>query len=176
VEVSVDDRWGSRIVRRDQVALDRLAQWFEAEHRSLLRLAVLLTNDHAAAEDLVQETFIRMHKVSEGIDAAGFRAYARRTLVNLSRSRFRKGARERRAVHASYKSGVVDAPDISQRDELWRRVSRLTSTQRACIVLRFYEDLPDGEIAEVLGTSVGSVRQQIHKGMARLKAELGEQT
>ena len=154
--------------------LDQLGEWFAAEYESLLRFAYFLTGDPAAAEDLVQDAFVRLYRAERRIEEAGFRAYARRTIVNLDRSRFRRMARERRATNAThYASHSVMAEPT---DHVWRAILALPGGQRACVALRFYEDMTEQEIANTLGVSVGTVKKQLSRAIEKLHELLGDRS
>ena len=154
--------------------LERLGEWFAAEYRPLLRFGYFLTGDAGAAEDLVHDTFVRLYRADRHIEAQGFRAYARRTMVNLHRSRFRRASREQRAITASPPPGT--APEPEPTDHVWRAIMALPKGQRACVALRFYEDLSEQQIADTLGVSTGTVKKQMHRAMATLRAALGDRS
>lgn len=155
-----------------QSRLERLGEWFTAEYEPLLRFAYFLTGSAAAAEDLVQDAFVRLYRAERRIEEAGFRAYARRTIVNLHRSRFRRIARERRATSATHHASqsVIAEPA----DHVWRAILALPRGQRTCVALRFYEDMTEQEIANTLGVSVGTVKTQLNRAMTRLRSALEE--
>lgn len=154
--------------------LDQLGEWFAAEYEPLLRFAYFLTGEPAAAEDLVQDAFVRLYRAERQIEEAGFRAYARRTIVNLHRSRFRRIARERRATSATHHASH---PTIAEPvDHVWRAILGLPRGQRACVALRFYEDMTEQEIANTLGVSVGTVKKQLSRAMEKLRDALGERS
>ena len=154
--------------------IDRLGEWFSAEYTGLLRFAYFLTGDPAAAEDLVQDAFVRLYRADRHIEAAGFRAYARRTIVNLHRTRFRRVGAERRALIASGSPEEHRSPEPT--DHVWRAILALPKGQRACVALRFYEDLSEQETALTLGVSTGTVKKQMHRAMRTLREALGERS
>lgn len=154
--------------------LDQLGEWFAAEYEPLLRFAYFLTGDAAAAEDLVQDAFVRLYRADRRIEEAGFRAYARRTIANLHRSRFRRIVVERRVLGGAHRSPDAHLPEPT--DHVWQAILALPRGQRACIALRFYEDMSEQEIANTLGVSVGTVKTQLHRAMQRLRDALGERS
>lgn len=154
--------------------LDELGAWFAAEYEPLLRFAYFLTGEAGAAEDLVQDTFVRLYRADRGIEQAGFRAYARRTMTNLHRSRFRRVVVERRFLGRSHR--VADAHLPEPTDHVWQAILALPPGQRACVALRFYEDMTEQEIANTLGVNVGTVKTQLHRAMQRLHDALGERS
>jgi RNA polymerase sigma-70 factor (sigma-E family) len=139
-----------------------------------IRLAFVLTGDRALAEDLVQEAFARLvGRLRHLRDPGAFGAYLRRTIVNLATSHFR-----RRRVERAYLERSATAPEAetSANEELDATMHdallRLPERQRAAIVLRFYEDLSDGQTAEILRCSPGTVRSLVSRGMTTLRSEL----
>jgi RNA polymerase sigma factor (sigma-70 family) len=147
--------------------MERLASWFASEQAGLLRFAFFVCGDRAEAEDLVQEAFIRTYRSAARLDDPRFLAYARTTIVNLSRSNWR-----RRSPAVELESVHTD-PDPGERDEVWRALLQLSPRQRACMALRFYDGLRDAEIAAALGMGEGSVRKHTGRAMARLREILG---
>lgn len=154
--------------------LDRLGEWFSAEYESLLRFAYFLTGDADTAEDLVQDAFVRLYRADRRIEAEGFRPYARRTIVNLHRSRFRRARAERSAMTAS--TTPVTSRNPEPVDHVWRAILALPKGQRACVALRFYEHLSEQEIADTLGVSNGTVKKQMHRAMSALRESLGDRS
>jgi RNA polymerase sigma-70 factor (sigma-E family) len=141
---------------------------------ALLRLAVMLTGGREDAEDLLQSTFLRTARHGERIAAMGApAAYLRRVMVNEHVSQGRRSARRVRTVPEGSDPPLPDAGDpVAARDEAWRWLSTLGANQRAVLVLRFYEDLPDAEIAELLGCPEATVRSHAHRGLAALRTRL----
>jgi RNA polymerase sigma-70 factor (sigma-E family) len=139
------------------------------------RLAFLLTGDHSLAEDLVQDAFVKITgRLVHLRDRRAFEHYLRTSIVNLSHSYFRRRRVERAYLDRLRNSAArtpVDAPDhrFEDGEELWRALGTLSSRQRAAIVLRFYEDLPDEEIAELLGCKVPTVRTAVFRGLEKLR-------
>jgi RNA polymerase sigma-70 factor (sigma-E family) len=141
----------------------------------LLRTAYLLTGDERTAEDLVQDTLLRVWSHWSRVRQADAPvAYARRVLVNTSVSRWRRLAVRPERL-------VADLPDRATTDAgprdhaLWTAVVALPPRQRAVVVLAYYEDLSDGQVAEALGTSVGTVKSQRAKALRKLRAHLVEE-
>jgi RNA polymerase sigma factor (sigma-70 family) len=152
--------------------LERLGAWFAAAYEPLLRFAYFLTGNRVAAEDLVQDTFVKLYRADRRIDELGFMAYARRTMVNLHRSAFRRVVAERRAVAAAR----TDAVHLDPTDHTWSSILALPRGQRAIVALRYYEGLTEQEIADTLGVSAGTVKKQMHRAMAALRAALGDRS
>ena len=141
------------------------------EHRlALVRLATLLLRDQSAAEDLVQDVFIRSRERLEGLDDARAYAYLRRSVVNAWKNHRRHLGVEERALDQLPIGASSDAVEtVNEREVLWRAIERLPDRQRAVLVLRFYEDLPDGEIAHLLGCAQVTVRSQAKRALDKLR-------
>jgi RNA polymerase sigma-70 factor (sigma-E family) len=159
-------------------AVDRdalLISLFEQEAASLTRLARLFTDDRNAAEDLVQEAFVRLHHAAhriENLDRAA--AYLRSIVLNLARDHNRRGLMKLRHFEAPTPAADPDAPDdrVVLDDQQARIISALGSLsgqQRDCLVLRFYFELSEREIGETLGVSPNSVKTHCRRGLERLR-------
>jgi RNA polymerase sigma-70 factor (sigma-E family) len=144
---------------------------FERHYVRLLRLSILLLGSCEAGEDLVQEAFIRAVPRLEGLGPTEFGPYLRTTTLNLWKNRLRRAAIERRH-HSLARPEAHGGVALEDRDAVWRVVRRLPDRQRACIVLRYYEDLSEREVAEILGCSVGTVKSHSSRAIARLRKEL----
>lgn len=141
----------------------------------LFRTALLLTgHDRAAAEDLLQIALERAYRHWARICRSEEpERYVRRILANASHDRWRRAARRReRSMHAGDPAAVTDdhAGAVADRDLLMRALAGLPKRQRTVLVLRYYSDLSELEIAGVLGCSVGTVKSQASRGLARLRA------
>ncbi len=141
-----------------------LVHVYEARYPALVRLAYLLTGEPTVAEELVQDAFIATHGGWARVREPG--AYVRAAVVNGARSWGRRATVERRHRAASAAHALQDP------DELWDALDTLSDRQRAAIVLRFYEDLPDHQIAATLGCRPTTVRTAIHRGLAALRKEI----
>jgi RNA polymerase sigma-70 factor (sigma-E family) len=158
---------------------DLEARYVEA-YPSSLRLAFLLTGDRQSAEDLVQEAFVRIFSRPRRLqDPAAFPSYVRRTITNLAFSRGRSAARERlrteRAANAAVGSAGSDATqlelDLSNR-ELLAALDVLPDRQRTAVVLRFWLDLGEREMAQLLRCRPGTVKSLLSRALATLRNEL----
>ncbi|HEY5026706.1 MAG TPA: SigE family RNA polymerase sigma factor [Acidimicrobiales bacterium] len=147
------------------VASSDLATLYLRHREAMVRLARLLTGSMAVAEEVVQEAFLRMHQ--RGTPPDNPAGYLRTTVANISKSHMRRLRLERRMPAAERVS--FDDPVI---DETWAAVRRLPFRQRAVLALRFYEDLPEAEIARLLGCRIGTVKSSLHRGLAKLRDEL----
>lgn len=157
-----EDGGSERVVATDD---EWLTDAYETQHGRLYGLARLLLGSDLGAEDVVQEAFLRVH--ASGKVPGNVPAYLRTTVVNLCRSRQSRLGRERRRVDPPRLA--ISNPEI---DETWSVIRRLPARQRAVIVLRFYEDLPEAEIASLLGCAQGTVKSSLHRALAQLRKEL----
>jgi RNA polymerase sigma-70 factor (sigma-E family) len=148
--------------------------WLVAREPALQRTAHLLTGDVHTAQDLVQNTLAKLYLAWDRLrDIDNADAYARRILVNEHRTAWRRPLRRREQVTDE----VPDRPAPGQeydgrREAVWRFVCSLPPKQRAVIVLRFYEQLTEPEIAELMGISLGTVKSQSSRALASLRAHL----
>src|SRR5438445_10359284 len=152
----------------------RLGELYLQHADGAVRLAYLLTGDRALAEDLVQDAFVRLAgRLVHLRDPGAFHAYLRRTVVNLSNSHFRRRKVERAYLereHGAVPAGGARWSDrsVEERGDLWRALGRLPARQRAALVLRFYEDLPERQVAEILGCSPGTVKSLVARRIEAL--------
>jgi RNA polymerase sigma-70 factor (sigma-E family) len=131
---------------------------------AMVRLAFVLTGGDPAAEELVQDAFLRVRGKVDGVDQPA--AYLRRAVVNACLSHGRRRGRERLAL---LRGGKPPESGEDRPDELRDALRLLPARQRAVVVLRYYEDLPEAEIAEALGTSVPAVKSLLHRALHELR-------
>jgi RNA polymerase sigma-70 factor (sigma-E family) len=139
---------------------------------ALLRFAYVLTGDRYLAEDLVQEVLARIHRRWQRMaHVEQPDAYLRTAIVRQFLSwRRRRASGETPTDRLPERRSTPDtAVRHAARDEMWRLLASLPRKQRVVLVLRFYEDLPDPEIAEVLGCRPTTVRVHASRGLARLR-------
>jgi RNA polymerase sigma-70 factor (sigma-E family) len=154
---------------------------YEQHWRAMVRLAVLLVDDVASAEDVVQDAFIGLHRHrGELRDPAAAVAYVRAAVVNLSRSVIRRRQTVRKHLRVAEPEATAAADhDVLLRDEhrsALEAVRSLPPRQREILVLRYWSGFSEREIAEVLGISAGSVKSSASRGMATLHRILGGQS
>lgn len=153
-----------------------LTQLFRAHYPSLLRLAVLLADDRATAEDLVQDAFVRMHRAWGRLrDPDKALAYLRTCVVNGSRSRLRRLRTARRNAEprpTDAPSAEVVAAERQEHADVYAALHRLPARQRQVLVLRYYGELSEAEIAAALDISAGAVKSHAHRGIAALEHAL----
>jgi RNA polymerase sigma-70 factor (sigma-E family) len=157
---------------------DTFEEFVATRGSGLTRFAYVLCGQHHLAEDLVQEVLARMHKrwarIEREVDQP--EVYVRRAVVREFLSwRRRRSSSEATVADVPEPTtgcGADSANDLAERDELWTALATLPRQQRAVLVLRYYEDLPDARIAEVLGCREVTVRGYALRGLARLRATL----
>jgi RNA polymerase sigma-70 factor (sigma-E family) len=149
--------------------------FFADEFWSLRRLGFLLTGDWGEAEELAQEAMARTFAAWSRVRHTQRAAYARKVLLNRHRSLLRRAVVEaRHALTSRPQAEMRHEPDFSGDDQvLWQALGRLPARQRAALVLRYYLDLPEVEVARQLGVPVGTVKSLVHRGLARLRDRLG---
>ena len=149
-----------------------------SNERRLLRLALMLSGGVHSAEDLVQTVLARAHRRWDRIGSLEHPdAYLRTMVVNefLSWRRVLRNREQPLAELPERPTGDDFSLRQAQRDAAWRLLAKLPRQQRAVLVLRFYEDLPDDEIAAVLGCSASTVRSNAARGLASLRAAVPAQ-
>jgi RNA polymerase sigma-70 factor (sigma-E family) len=150
--------------------------WATSRQHGFLRSAILLTGEQSSAEDLVQDALLNVADRWSRLRYEAPDAYARRIIYNGAVSRWRRQHRE---------TPTAELPDAGApgRSEAWlagadvrAALQALTARQRAVLVLRYYEDLSERQIAETLGVSVGTVKSQAHVARRRLREEFAVMT
>ncbi|MFI5690615.1 SigE family RNA polymerase sigma factor [Kribbella sp. NPDC051586] len=139
-----------------------------ARSQSLLRTAYLLTRDHALAEDLVQTALAKAWFHWARIREDNPEPYVRRILVTTYSSWWRRRWNGEIPTEELPESPVPHGED---RLDLWDAIGRLPRRQRIVVVLRFYEDLTEAETARLMGSSVGTVKSQTAKALAKLRVD-----
>lgn len=152
---------------------------YRDEAQSLVRLARLFTDDRNSAEDIVQEAFIRLFRASDEIvDSTKSAAYLRSIVLNLARDHNRRGLMSLR-----HRDSMVDHRTPTQpqdlvatsesQQEVLDALHDLSPRQRDCLVLRFYFEMSEREIADALDVSPNSVKTHCRRGMKSLSTILG---
>jgi RNA polymerase sigma-70 factor (sigma-E family) len=150
---------------------DTFAEFVGARSARLLRTAYLLTHDWALAEDLLQTSLVKTWRAWRRIETDP-EPYVRRILVNTYSTWWRRRWSAEQPTDSLPESTVDDQPGAyDARDEVWRALGRLPRRQRAVLVLRYFEDLTEAQTAQVLGVSVGTVKSQSAKALARLRLD-----
>jgi RNA polymerase sigma-70 factor (sigma-E family) len=156
----------------------RLADLYLRHADGAARLAFLLTGDRQVAEDIVQDAFVKLAgRLAHLRDPGAFDAYLRRTIVNLSRSYWRRKKLER--SYLKREQGAIGSEaatgggsSIEDRELLWHAMAGLTDRQRAAIVLRFYEDLSEADVAEILRCRPGTAKSLVSRGLEAMRHEM----
>lgn len=157
------------MAKRDRSAI---AELYALNVREAVRLAYLLTGDRQLAEDIAQDAFVRVFgRFGNLRESHAFDRYLRTTIVNLTRSHFRRRRIERvyldRLRRAPTDHTIL--PDIEQHEVLWQKLLELPERQRMAVVLHYYEDLPEHQVADILGISDAAVKSLIARAMKTLR-------
>lgn len=157
----------------DDRARREFAEFAAARSSRLIRVAYVLTGDQHAAEDLLQTALTkaaarwgRIHTAPE--------AYVRQAMYREQVSWWRRRARHRETTMADLPDQAAAVADVSAETRLsvQQALRALPAGKRAVLVLRYLEDLPEAQVASILGCSVGTVRSQTHKALAQLRTAL----
>jgi RNA polymerase sigma-70 factor (sigma-E family) len=153
---------------------------YQTEYKSLVRLAMLLVHDVPTAEEVVQDSFVAMHHAWRRLrDSQKALSYLRQAVVNRSRSVLRhrtvvdKNAPKPAPDEPSAESGAIAA---IERDQVVAALRTLPVRQREALVLRYYGDFSEAEIATAMGISRGAVKSHTARGMSALKSILEQET
>lgn len=152
-----------------------LPSLYDEYYRSLVKLASFYVDDVESAEEVVQDAFVKLLSGRYQIEAGKEAPYLRSMVLNGARSALRKRRVRRNKqpeppglVAAAEEAGV----DRAERDRVLALVKGLPAKQAAVLVLRYYLDLSEREIAETLGIAPGSVKSHAHRGLAKLRTAL----
>lgn len=164
---------------RGTPAGDKLESVYRRHGAEAWRLAYLLTGDRELAEDLAQEAFVRVARRIGGLrNDDSVRWYLRRTVINLANSHLRRRRVERShlpTLAGSTAAASFGSVDVVTTQAVREAIAQLSAKQRAVVVLRYYQDLSDQQIASVLGCPVGSVKSALHRATAILREQLGQE-
>lgn len=148
----------------DEIVVDRLTALFRAEYQPMVRLAYLLIGDTHQAEEIVQDAFAKVQVRAARIDEPG--AYLRRCVVNGCHDRQR---RRRRADAVDHLLAPVDREAGAPTDHVVDAVRALPRRRRTAVVLRYYLDWSERDIAAAMGVRPGTVKALVHQGLADLR-------
>ncbi|MFU8855094.1 SigE family RNA polymerase sigma factor, partial [Micromonospora sp. SL1-18] len=151
---------------------ETFGEFVTARSARLLRTAYLLTHDWALAEDLLQTALVRAWSVWGRIDAEP-EPYVRKILVNAYASWWRRKWHqvEQPTSQLPERPTADELSRVDQRDQVWQAIGKLPRRQRTVLVLRYFEDMTEAQIADVMGTSVGTVKSQATKALAKLRLD-----
>lgn len=152
---------------------EEFRDYVAARGRALLRAAMLLTSDRAEAEDLLQSALAKTYLAWDRInDRGAVDGYVRRAMVNTQISWWRRRKLE---VYPTDELPDLPVDDHTLRSELHdalgRALDKLPKRQRLAVMLRYYEDMSEAEIADILGISVGTVKSTVSRAMAKLRVD-----
>jgi RNA polymerase sigma-70 factor (sigma-E family) len=152
---------------------DSFREYVTARSGSLLRTAYLLTGNRADAEDLVQAALAKTYQAWDRIeDTRALDGYVRRAMVNTHISWWRRRRLDEYPTDEIPDQPVADhAAGSDLQDTLRRAVARLPQRMRAAVVLRYYEDMSEAEVADALGVSLGTVKSTVSRAVAKLRID-----
>lgn len=156
-------------------ALGLLERWVAEHQATLYRAACLILRDPAAAEEVAQETFVRAYRADTQVDDGDARRWLRRVAVNLALNRLRSRTREERAlgrVGFAPDAGDDPADAVVTRLDTNSALARLPERLRIPVILRYYVDLSERDIASALELRVGTVKSRLHEARQLLAADL----
>jgi RNA polymerase sigma-70 factor (sigma-E family) len=167
--------------RPERHTADALAVLHQQHYTALVRLATLVVGDVGVAEQLTQDAFVRLQLRWGGlrqVDKAP--AYLRSAVLNGARSHLRRRKvrdrhDDRRTAEPATVTPESAALGRAEHERVVAALRRLPERQREAVALRYYLDLPGAEIAAAMGVSAGSVKTHLHRGLASLAAQLGEE-
>lgn len=154
-----------------------LPELYDQHYRTMVRLASIYVDDTGTAEEVVQDSFVKLISGNYEIEGARQVAYLRQMVLNGARSTLRK--RRVRRAYIPEEPGTAPAAEIdgvasAERDRVVTAIRKLPKNQANVILLRYYLDLSEGEIADTLGMARGSVKSHAHRGLKKLRVVLGE--
>jgi RNA polymerase sigma-70 factor (sigma-E family) len=150
--------------------MDDYATLFARHHGRLLRVAELIAGDSDVAAEAVAEAFARTYPHWRRGRVEDVRAYLRRAVVHEIQRTWRR--RHVTLDEARFVDGEADG--IVERDRVWRALDGLSSRQRTAVVLRYYEDLSEADIADAMGVPPGTVKSTLSRALDRLRVALKE--
>ncbi len=158
---------------------DALSDLYRAQRLPLLRLAVLLTDDPGVAEDVVQDAFVALQRRWHAVDPAAAVGYLRTSVVNGVRTLYRRRGVARRHLHAVGRQDDAPSADLAvllteEHREIVAALRTLPRRQREVLVLRYWSELSEAEIAAALGVARGTVKSSASRGLASLQKHLGD--
>ena len=162
-------------VRGTSAADEGVSHLYAVHWNALVRLAYLMVHDITLAEDLVQDALVSVHQRWGRLrDSNAALGYVRRTVVNSARSALRHRAvverhAQRTGAEESAASAEHGALQRLEHEAMLEALNQLSDKQREVLILRYYSDLSEADIADALGVSRGAVKTHAHRGLARLR-------
>ena len=178
--IAPDDFLADATERTEWSADLAVVELYAQHYKALVRLAAMLVRDISTAEEVVQESFVAMHRGWHRLrETDKALAYLRQAVVNRSRSVLR----HRLVVEKNVQNAPPDMPSaehgaflLLERDAVIAALRDLPARQREAIVLRYYAELSEAEIADTMGISRGAVKSHTARGMAALRAALEQES
>ena len=160
---------------RRQSDVSAYAEFVAARSASMFRTAYLVIGDYQLAEDLLQESLVKVYVAWPRLqDVAKAEAYTRRIIVTTAISWRRRRSFHERATDELPETAVPDPTErVTGRDKLWSELHRLPPRQRAAVVLRFCEDMSEAQTADLMDCSVGTVKRQVSIALGKMRERLG---
>ena len=154
-----------------------VTQLVEERGEALTRYAYFVSGSRDDAADLVQDALVKTFgRLRNGFSVASAEAYVRRAILNTYLDRGRRTTRWRKIAHLQAAPEIAESPtdDSESRIDLQEELRKLSPRERACLVLRYYEDLKVDDIAETLELSSGAVKRYLSDGLSKMAVHLAE--
>ncbi len=164
------------VERISEESKPRVEELYATHAQGAVRLAYLLVGDQETAQDIAQEAFLRAFgRFADMRKPHSFAHYLRATIVNLSRKHFKRRGLERLYLERLRSNRVQNAapPDIEQREVVTQALLKVPERQRAALVLHYFEDLSEYQVADLLGVSEQAARSLVARGRKTLREQLG---
>jgi RNA polymerase sigma-70 factor (sigma-E family) len=149
------------------------ADVYREHYDHLVRVAYLITGSATAAEDVTQEAFAKLHARFARVRNPG--GWLRTVVVNAAKNEVRRQGAVRRLRERLHGSARLTVPPAEASSELIVSLRRLPARQRAVVVLRFYADMSEADIAAALGMRLGTVKSSLHRALGALRDQLGSE-
>jgi RNA polymerase sigma-70 factor (sigma-E family) len=154
-----------------------LSALYDEHYETMVKLAAMYVDDRHSAEEVVQDAFVRLLRGNYPVQPGREAAYLRQAVLNGARSALRK--RRVRRLHVPDRPASVAAAEEggmhrSERDRILEAVRRLPHKQASVVILRYYLDLSEADIADTLGMARGSVKSHAHRALKKLQKSLGD--
>lgn len=163
----------------------QFAALFHAEYAKLCRISARFVHDRGLAEQIVSESFLKVWRQRDQVDWSRPFPYAYRVVINESKDALVAAGRQRDAAASVAGQDLVPrqraatddvAPEVVGNDVVIEQLSKLPLQQRTVVILRVYEDLPELDVAEIMGISVGSVKTHYSRALASMRSALATET
>jgi RNA polymerase sigma factor (sigma-70 family) len=175
----MERRGGSKLETVERITKEsqpRVEELYATHSQGAVRLAYLLVGDQEIAQDIAQEAFLRVFgRFADMRKPNSFPTYLKATIVNLTRKHFKRRGLERLYVERlrARPAQSVAPPNFEQRDVVTQALLKVPERQRAALVLHYYEDLSEYEVADMLGVSEQAARSLVARGRRTLRELLG---